>query len=143
MAKVLLTPGPCMTSESVRLAAALPDLNHRDPEYLDLIRDTKHRLMRVYDGTVDCWQAFLLGGSGTLAVEAMITSCVDRGPVLVLENGYYSSRIRDLLEIHKIPYKALSHGWRDPWDWASIEAELQSGYEAVVRTPTMRRRRED
>ena len=42
---ILLTPGPCMTSESVRLAGAAPDLNHRDPAYLELIGDVKDRLV--------------------------------------------------------------------------------------------------
>lgn len=35
---ILLPPGPCMISESVRQAAAIPDLNPRDPEYLTLVR---------------------------------------------------------------------------------------------------------
>ena len=111
MSKILLTPGPCMTSETVRQVAALPDLNHRDPEYLDLIRDTKNRLIGVYEQTTQEWHPYLLGGSGTLAVEAMITSCIQSGPALILENGYYSSRIRDIFEVHKIPFEVISHGW--------------------------------
>jgi len=132
--KILLTPGPCMTSETVRQAAAGPDLNHRDPEYASLIRETKDRLLSVYPETSTDWTPYLLGGSGTLAVEAMITSCVSTGPVLVLENGYYSERIREIFEIHKIPYEALSFGWLDPWDFSAIEERLADGYEAVIAT---------
>src|SRR5512144_2511467 len=107
---VLLTPGPCMTSETVRQAAALPDLNHHEPEYLELLADTKRRLRSVYPATVG-WTPYLLGGSGTAAVEAMVTSCVERGPVLVVENGYYSARIVDILKIHRIPFETFTLGW--------------------------------
>lgn len=134
MSKVLLTPGPCMTSETVRQASALPDLNHRDPEYLSLIRETKERLLEVYGQTQTDWHAYLLGGSGTLAVEAMITSCVKTGPVLILENGYYSERIRDIFEIHRIPFETVSHGWLEPWDFERINAKLGAQFEAVIGT---------
>ena len=123
-----------MTSETIRQAAAGPDLNHRDPEYLSLIQETKARLLALYRGTSTSWHPYLLGGSGTLAVEAMITSCVKVGPVLILENGYYSSRIREIFEIHGIPYKALSYGWLDAWDFDEISSELALGYEAVIGT---------
>lgn len=123
-----------MTSESVRQAAAGPDLNHRDPEYRQLIRETKTRLLSVYSDTQVGWEPFLLGGSGTLAVEAMVSSVIGTGPVLILENGYYSSRIKEILEIHRIPFKALSYDWLAPWDFDEIAGELAIGYEAVIGT---------
>ena len=125
-----------MTSDTVRLASALPDLNHRDPEFLELIQETKTRLLNVYPQTVTGWHPYLLGGSGTLAVEAMISSCIphDAKPVLVLENGYYSGRIRDILEVHGIAYQAIEHDWLSAWDFGQIESALQSGCYAVVGT---------
>ena len=121
-----------MTSEGVRQAAALPDLNHRDPEYLSLVQEVKRRLLGLYTSTTEDWHSYLLGGSGTLAVEAMVTSCIRTGPVLILENGYYSSRIREVLEIHGIPYKALAFGWLEPINLDAVRLELQNGYEAVL-----------
>ena len=38
----------------------------------------------------------------------------------------------EIFEIHRIPYKALSHGWLEPWNFAEIESELRIGYEAVI-----------
>ena len=134
MSKILLTPGPCMTSESVRMAGAMPDLNHRDPEFLELIRETKRRLLDIYPQTGDGWAPFLLGGSGTLAVEAMITSCVGRQPVLLVENGYYGARIADILRAHRIPFAVSSYGWLDPWDFGKIERSLAEGFSAVIAT---------
>jgi|GEM_PF-1347530 len=136
MEKILLTPGPCMTSAEVRQAASFPDLNHRDPRYLDLVHEIKSRLMGLYPEIQNGWIPYLLGGSGTLAVEAMITSCIPHSekPVLVLENGYYSQRIRDIFEVHRIPYRSLYHDWLNPWDFNRIESELETGPIAVIGT---------
>lgn len=132
---ILLTPGPCMTSETVRQAAAMPDMNHRDPAFLELFRDTKRLLLGVYPqlhgGT---WRPYLIGGSGTAAVEAMITSCVKAGPVLLIDSGYYSGRIRAKLEAHEIPYDVFStESWLDPISISEFEDRL-GGFEAVITT---------
>lgn len=132
---ILLTPGPCMTSESVRLASAAPDLNHRDPDYASLIREVRARLLAVYPATKEGWRPYLLGGSGTAAVEALITSCVKSGPVLVLDNGYYSGRIVDILAAHSLPHTTLKFDWETEIDLARVEEALRSQpYEAVLLT---------
>jgi 2-aminoethylphosphonate-pyruvate transaminase len=130
---ILLTPGPCMTSESVRQAGAMPDMNHRDPEYTALVAEVRERLLGLYE-TPD-WSAYLIGGSGTAAVEAMITSIVGDGGCLILENGYYSERIGEIFEACGIRHKRLRFGWLEAWDFDRIEDELKSGrYEAVLGT---------
>ncbi|HEY0867062.1 MAG TPA: aminotransferase class V-fold PLP-dependent enzyme, partial [Fimbriimonas sp.] len=133
---ILFTPGPCMTSHSVRQAAAWPDMNHHDPEYLEIVRETKSRLLGIHRGARD-WVPYLLGGSGTAAVEAMVASCIDAGPVLVVENGYYSARIRDILEVHGIPYEVFRLGWMEPWTSDAIDRldqKMGEGYEALLAT---------
>jgi 2-aminoethylphosphonate-pyruvate transaminase len=122
-----------MTSESVRQAAAMPDLNHRDPEFIEILRDTKRRLLNVYPETAEDWRCFLIGGSGTAAVEAMITSCVSEGPVLVIDSGYYSGRMRAKLEAHEIPYTALITPWLEPISLEHLE-QVVAGHEAVLTT---------
>lgn len=124
-----------MTSEAVRQAAALPDLNHRDPEYAGLIREVRSRLREVYPALSEGWRPYLLGGSGTAAVEAMVTSCVQGGPVLVLDNGYYSGRISEILDIHRLPYSTLTFDWERTIDLNRVEEALRTGgYEAVLMT---------
>lgn len=135
---ILLTPGPCMTSESVRQAGAMPDLNHRDPEYLNIVRETKRRLLDVYgpdNRLATDFEPYLIGGSGTAAMEAMVTSCVVKGPVLILANGYYSERMSDIFEVHGIPNEVLSFGWTQPWNMSFVEEKIASGgFEAVFGT---------
>lgn len=129
---ILLTPGPCMTSETVRQAAAMPDMNHRDPAFIEIFRETKERLLGVYPQMAEgsfgwpdrveheplrvggTWKPYLIGGSGTAAVEAMITSCVRQGPVLLIDSGYYSERMRSKLDAHGIPYDVFrTRNWQE------------------------------
>jgi len=130
---VLLTPGPCETTEAVRQAAASPDLNHREPAYQELVREVRESLLRVHEGSED-FEPFLLGGSGTAAVEAMLTSLVpEGGRVLLAANGYYSERIADILAIHRIPHTVLRSPWLSPIDLEQVEAELRAhAYTTVV-----------
>jgi 2-aminoethylphosphonate-pyruvate transaminase len=124
-----------MTSDAVRRAAAAPDLNHRDPEYQNLVREVRERLLAVYPATREGWHPFLLGGSGTAAVEAMVTSCIRTGPVLVIANGYYSGRIVEILEVHRIPHRVLSFDWEAPIEIAAVERALANeAFEAILMT---------
>jgi 2-aminoethylphosphonate-pyruvate transaminase len=132
---ILFTPGPCMTTESVRAAVTKEDLNHREPAYLEMVREVKEKLMGVYPESASGFRPYLIGGSGTASVEAMVTSCVNTGPVLLLDGGYYSHRIAEILAIHKIPHKALAFDWALPIEPEAVEAELKaSEYEAVLMT---------
>ena len=132
---ILLTPGPCMTTDSVRASAALPDLNHRDPIFNGIMHDIRQRLLAVHSLDPAEWQPYLLGGSGTAAVEAMLTSCIANGPVLVIENGYYSSRIAQILEVHGIEHIRLSFDWESGIAIGRVESELKARkFEAVLMT---------
>ena len=128
---ILLTPGPCMTSDSVRAAAALPDLNHRDPLYLGVQREVRAKLASLFGGLAP----YLIGGSGTAAMEATVTSCIERGPCLVVSNGYYASRYARIFDAHQIDHQVLDFPWSSAWDLKKIEERLEGGgFEAVLAT---------
>ncbi|MDA8050130.1 MAG: 2-aminoethylphosphonate--pyruvate transaminase [Rhodospirillales bacterium] len=95
---LLLTPGPLTTSKAVK-AAMLHDWGSRDPVFLALNRDILAWLPEIVAGGAD-YVAVPVQGSGTFAVEAMLTSLVPPGGrVLVLVNGAYGARARRILEI--------------------------------------------
>jgi 2-aminoethylphosphonate-pyruvate transaminase len=121
-----------MTSDAVRQAAAMPDMNHREPAFVEMFAEVRARLLGLYPGAED-WRCCLIGGSGTAAVEAMVSSCVAEGRVLVITNGYYSERVVDLISAYAIPHQTLPFDWLEPWDFAAIERALSTGaFEAVV-----------
>jgi 2-aminoethylphosphonate-pyruvate transaminase len=106
--KLLFTPGPLTTSRSVKLAM-LRDLGSRDAEFLAVVREVRERLLAVAGVSKEAgWEAILLQGSGTYAVEAVISSCVPaRGKLLVAINGAYGERIAAIAAAHRIEARAL------------------------------------
>jgi aspartate aminotransferase-like enzyme len=74
---LLLNPGPVTLTDRVRGALAASDVCHREREFAELTLDVKRRLETVYAGA-SSYEAVLLTGSGTAAVEAMFGSLVPR-----------------------------------------------------------------
>ena len=95
---LLLTPGPLTTSLSVK-RAMLHDWGSRDATFLALNAQVLERLVQIINGA-DTHVTVPVQGSGTFAVEAMLTSFVPRtGKVLLLINGAYGQRARKICQI--------------------------------------------
>ncbi len=122
---ILLNPGPVVLSERVRRALLRPDLCHREPEFAELQGRIRENLLRVYELDPERWSAVLLTGSGTSAMEAMLTSLTpDNGRLLVIENGVYGERLSRIAAIHGIHHESLHHEWGAPIDLARLEQAL-------------------
>lgn len=123
---LLLNPGPVTLSRRVRDSLLQPDLCHREPEFFALQDEIRRRLLEVYDLDASRWAAVLLSGSGTAAVEAMLSSLVPTaGRLLVIENGVYGERIHRIARIYGIACEALAHAWGDAIDLEAVVARLQ------------------
>ncbi|MDT8321427.1 MAG: 2-aminoethylphosphonate aminotransferase [Xanthomonadales bacterium] len=128
MRYILLNPGPVSLSERVRRAAVGQDLCHREPEYFRVQDRVRQALLGVYGCEADAWTSVLLGGSGTTALEAMMSSLLPRdGRLLIIENGVYGERISRIADIHGIAFEALHHDWMAAIDPARVGEALQSG----------------
>ncbi len=125
---ILLNPGPVSLSDGVRKAAVKSDLCHREPEYFSLQDRVRTGLVDVYGLDPKAWNAVLLGGSGTTALEAMFSSLLRRDArLLVIENGVYGERISRIADIHGISYQAVEHQWTDAIDQQRVEEALSGG----------------
>jgi 2-aminoethylphosphonate-pyruvate transaminase len=95
---LLLTPGPLTTSKAVK-EAMVHDWGSRDAAFIAINRAVLDGLPRIIHGE-GRFSTVPMQGSGTFAVEAMLTTFVPRGgTVLVLINGAYGQRARRILEI--------------------------------------------
>lgn len=95
---LLLTPGPLTTSKTVK-AAMVHDWGSRDAAFIALNREVLQRLPQVIHGEGD-FVAVPMQGSGTFAVEAMLTTFVPhRNTALVLINGAYGQRAERILSV--------------------------------------------
>jgi 2-aminoethylphosphonate-pyruvate transaminase len=112
----------------VRKAALQADLCHREPEYLHVQARVIAALTAVYGCDAAEWRAVLHGGSGTSAMEAMLTSLLPSdGCLLVLENGVYGERLARIAAIYDIDCVSLRAPWGAPIDLAAIQAQLAGG----------------
>jgi len=111
---ILLNPGPANTSRDVREALVTPDLCHREPEFFEVMRDCRERLVRLAEAG-DAFAAVLFTGSGTAAVEAVVCSAVPAdGGLLVVDNGVYGDRLLKIARAHGIAHKALAYDVATP-----------------------------
>jgi 2-aminoethylphosphonate-pyruvate transaminase len=106
--KLLFTPGPLTTSATVK-AAMLCDAGSRDAEFIAAVRDIRERLLRIGGaapgGDYECVP---MQGSGTFAIESVISSAIPRdGRLLVLVNGAYGRRIVEMARVHGIEVETV------------------------------------
>lgn len=120
---LLLTPGPLTTSRGVK-EVMLHDWGSRDAGFIAINRAVLERLPEIIHGQ-GRFVAVPMQGSGTFAVEAMLTSFVPQeGEVLVLINGAYGHRAKRILDIAR--RAALVHETPEdtPPDLAAVERIL-------------------
>src|SRR5439155_4779797 len=123
---ILLNPGPANTSREVREALVTPDLCHREPEFFEVMRDCRERLVRLAEGGRG-FAAVLFTGSGTAAVEAAVSSAVPAyGGLLVVDNGVYGDRLLRIARAHGIPSRALSYDVATPARPDDVRAALRA-----------------
>ncbi|HET7312973.1 2-aminoethylphosphonate aminotransferase [Salinisphaera sp.] len=121
----LLNPGPVTLTPRVRAALAAPDLCHREAEFFDLQDEIRARLIAVYGLDPATWAPIVLSGSGTAAVEAMMSSMPgENARVLVIENGVYGERMTQMAAVHGIDHDTLRLGWGEEIDTAALAARL-------------------
>jgi 2-aminoethylphosphonate-pyruvate transaminase len=107
MNKLLFTPGPLTTSVSVK-AAMTRDLGSRDAEFLAVVRGIREKLLELGACPRSAYECVLMQGSGTFAIESVISSAVPKdGKLLVLVNGAYGRRIAQIARIHDIPVEVV------------------------------------
>ena len=122
---ILLNPGPVNVSPRVQQALLRGDLCHREEEFSDLLVAIRTKLLRAF--APHDYTAVPVSGSGTLAVEAMISSALSEGKkLLVLNNGVYGERILRMAEAHHIPTVELRYDWTERPDLAQIESTLKA-----------------
>ena len=104
--KVLFTPGPLTTSRTVK-QAMLRDLGSRDFEFIETIKDIRRRLVALV-GTPDHYEAIPMQGSGTFALESVLSSTLPpNGRVVVLVNCAYGKLLVQMCAVLKIDHIAL------------------------------------
>jgi len=122
---LLLTPGPLTTSRRVK-EAMVHDWGSRDGRFLAINKSVLEQLPEVVNASRS-HVTVPMQGSGTFAVEAMLTTFVPRtGKVLLLVNGAYGQRAKQICEIAGRATQVHETPEDTPPDLEEVEHALRS-----------------
>lgn len=128
--KTLFTPGPLTTSLTVK-QAMLRDVGSRDNEFINMLADIRREILEVADIDDAEYETIIVQGSGTFAVEAILTTASPRhAQWLVIENGAYGARIVKILDRLKINRLVLKFPENETPDLEVISNTLE--YNAAI-----------
>lgn len=121
---ILLNPGPATTTDTVKFAQVVPDICPRETEFGELMKWTAEQLTSLV-APIDQYTTVLFGGSGTAAVEAVLSSVIGEGKLLIISNGAYGERMAEIVEAYSIDYEVFSSSPILPLVLDEIEQVLQ------------------
>ena len=119
----LMGPGPLDIHPRVYQALTKPVIGHLDPAYLKTLDHIGELLRNVFATQNRLTHA--TPGTGTSGMEACVANLVEPGDaVLVCVNGYFSDRIRQMMERQEAEITVLEGEWGTPADPERVKAEL-------------------
>ncbi len=140
--KLLFTPGPLTTSATVK-SAMQHDAGSRDRAFIQTVRSIRSRLLAIGGAPAgeSGYECVLMQGSGTFAIESVISSAIPRdGKLLVLVNGAYGRRIAQMAGIHGIATETLDVAENETISPAAVSERLAASsgitHVAVVHCET-------
>lgn len=109
----LFTPGPLNTSAPVK-QAMLVDYGSRTDATINAQKNIRRTLLETCNVSQETgYECVLMQGSGTMAVESVISSIVS-GKMLILSNGAYGKRMATIAKLHNIPHDLLEFPETEP-----------------------------
>ena len=125
--EVLLNPGPATTTDSVKYAQACPDICPREEEFGQMMRWICDELTD-FVGSRDEYETVLFAGSGTLADEVMVSSCVPQsGKLLVVNNGSYGQRLAKIASVYHLDFDVFESSTYEALDLDALKKRLETG----------------
>lgn len=101
---ILLNPGPATTTDTVKMAQVVPDICPREEEFGSVMEFVSKELTEIV-GSNDKYTTVLFGGSGTAAVESIISSVIGNDDILIIiNNGSYGERMCHMADIYRLKY---------------------------------------
>ncbi len=119
----LRTPGPTPVPEDIVEAMSQPMINHRGPEFLELVNEVTDKLKQVFMTQND---VYVLTASGTGCLEAAIVNTLSPGDqVLGLTAGSFGDRFCDMAEAYGAEVRRLEFEWGGPIDPDGVRDALR------------------
>ena len=130
---ILLNPGPATTTDTVKYAQVVPDICPREKEFAQIMKEMGDDLVKIVHGDLNKYTAVLFTGSGTVNIDATISSLVPANKkILILNNGAYSGRGAEVCEYYGMDHINLKFPIDRPIDVAKAEEALKADKDIAV-----------
>lgn len=95
--KVLMGPGPSDVHPRVLKAMSTPLVGHLDPDFLEIMNETKEMLKEVFQTKNELTIA--LSGTGSAGMEAALVNMLEPGDkAIICVNGLFAERMADIVK---------------------------------------------
>ncbi|WP_232295708.1 pyridoxal-phosphate-dependent aminotransferase family protein [Pseudorhodobacter aquimaris] len=112
-------------AETLRDAISNKDICHREPDFDALLGSIENKLISLFQIRNRArYRAVVITGSGTAANEAILSSVVGKGAILILSNGEFGGRLHKTSNIHNKRTHLIEVPWGTPFDLNQIELYL-------------------
>lgn len=120
----LRIPGPTPCPEEIMELMSSPMINHRGPEFKELLFSVTDRLKQVFQTGNDL---YILTASGTGALEASLVNTLSPGDeVIAAVTGSFGSRYADMAEAVGASVTRLDFEWGTDVDLDTLRQALQA-----------------
>lgn len=129
----MMTPGPTMVAENVRMARSEVTGNpDSDIEFCEMYHDLCGRIGTLLHTKNEI---YILGGEGILALEAACASLTEPGDkVLVIDNGIFGKGFADFVKIYGGEPVLYTVDYHNPVDVKSLEKYLEKNHDFKYAT---------
>lgn len=130
--RILLGPGPSLTSPRVMRAMAAPTVGHLDPLMVAMLDDVRAKLTRLFRAPEGSF-AFAVSGTGTSGMETAVANTVRQGTkVTVVVTGYFGDRLAQMCERYGATVTRVNGEWGRAADPAALEKSLAAAPADIV-----------
>lgn len=128
--RLVMIPGPTPTIGRIENQMGRPTCAHGDPDFVADYKETIDRIGKLLDCS---GQAFIIAGSGSLAMEMAIANNVKSGEnLLVVSNGFFGDRFIDVAERKGIVVDVIRAPWGSAVPVEEIDRKLSEKEYAAV-----------
>lgn len=123
---LLMIPGPIEFEPEVLKAMGTKTASHVAPNFIETFGKCLDMMLHIWQAPAG--QAFIVAGSGTLAMDMAASNLTEQGDnVLVLSTGYFGKRYKDIFDRYGANTTIIESNIGKSISLNTIEKELQQG----------------
>ena len=121
---LLMGPGPSSIHKSVYEALSVSCLGHLDPYFIQIMDAVKQQIQQAFQTSNRL--SLPMSGTGSAGMETSFVNFIEKGdPVLVLINGVFGMRMKDVAERLGALVDSLEFEWGSPVNIEQVKKALE------------------